>query len=167
MSLTSPYTHSSTPESVTTNSYIYKDVTPLAHRFTPLLSRLVSSVQQDDLNLGSGDLCRIGTVESRSGGSGPGHKSFLSTRTKHQTRVTGMAPSRSLVGLLCLTVSLTVAHQVTACIFAEKLDPQQMAGMQRFCFPLVRSLLPRHSQGVTAFTGLLDRMHSAFRNPAI
>ena len=43
-----------------------------------------------------------------------------------------MAPSRSLVGLLCLTLSLTVAHQVTACIFAEKLDPQQMAGMQHF-----------------------------------
>ena len=71
------------------------------------------------------------------------------------------------MGLLCLTLSLTVARQVTACIFAEKLDPQQMAGMQHFCFSLVRSLLPRHSEGVTAFTGLLDRMHSAFSDPAI
>ena len=71
------------------------------------------------------------------------------------------------MGLLCLTLSLTVARQVTACIFAEKLDPQQMAGMQHFCSSLIRSLLPRHLEGVMAFTGLLDRMHSAFCDPAI
>ena len=71
------------------------------------------------------------------------------------------------MGLLCLTLSLTVAHQVTACIFAEKLDPQQMAGMQHLWRPLVRSLFLRHSEGVTAFTGLLEWMHSAFCDPAI
>ena len=60
--------------------------------------------------------------------------------------VAGMAPARSLVGLLCLTICLTVAHQVTACIFADKLNPQQLAGTQLFCSPLARSLLPRHSE---------------------
>ena len=52
----------------------------------------------------------------------------------------GMVPSRSLVGLMCLTISFTMAHQVAACIFAEQmadLDPQQMAGMQRICLPLI------------------------------
>ena len=71
------------------------------------------------------------------------------------------------MGLLCLTISLAVAHQVTACIFAEKLDPQQMAGMQHICFSLIRFLLPRHSEGVMAFTGLQKREHSGICNPAI
>lgn len=71
------------------------------------------------------------------------------------------------MGLLCLTLSLTVAHQVTACIFAEKLDPQQMAGMQHFLYPLIRFPLPRHSEGVTDFTGLLAREHCDICNPAI
>ena len=70
-----------------------------------------------------------------------------------------MAPSRSLVGLLCLTIGLTVAHQVAACIFADKIDPQQMAGMQHFYRSVMRCLSPRHSQGLMAFTGLQERQH--------